>query len=147
VYIPVWGKLYQKTPNDQQSPLMPVMKECLELRRKLVIPLIANLTTNWLEHGEPIIRPMWYDQSENKDNASLYFHIHDQFMLGPDYVVAPIVKVDTKSREVHLPAGKWKQHGPVVNGTDQGKLREGPEKFTIENVPFTGLPVYFERIP
>jgi len=88
---------------------------------------------------------MWYDQPANKDYSSLYFQISNQFMLGPNYVVAPIVNVETKSREVHLPAGKWKQHGAVVNGAEPVVMRKGPAKFTIENIPFTGLPLYFER--
>jgi len=45
VYFPVSAKVYQDKP-DQQAQLESVMKDCLELRRKLVIPLIENLTTN-----------------------------------------------------------------------------------------------------
>ncbi len=52
----------------------------------------------------PIIRPMWWvDQTAEMAN------IDDQFMLGNDLLVAPIVIPGAKKRSVKLPNGTWRR--------------------------------------
>ena len=64
-----------------------------------------------------------------------YADIKDQFMMGNNLLVAPVVEKGAKSRKVVLPPGKWK--------ADDGKIHDGPA--TIEAVtPISRLP-HFER--
>ena len=76
--------------------------------------------------GEPILRPMCWS-SPGTEN------IKDQFMIGEDLVVAPIVTKNTYEREVFLPEGVWKD--------DLGEMYKGPVTIRTE-VPLNRLPYY-----
>ena len=51
---------------------------------------------------EPILRPLWFDYPEDP-KAFLY---NDQFLLGSEYIVAPILEAGVDYRNVYLPQGK-----------------------------------------
>ncbi|MDH5399979.1 MAG: hypothetical protein OEX02_17650, partial [Cyclobacteriaceae bacterium] len=81
--------------------------------------------------GMPVARPMALAYPD-----SGYELIKDQFMLGDDILVAPVVKKGQYQRNVVLPKGKWK--------SDDGKTYKGGKDISIE-VPLERLP-YFRRI-
>ena len=81
--------------------------------------------------GQPIVKPM-----ELAFPGKGYETIKDQFVLGNDIIVAPIVKKGERSRMVLLPKGKWID--------DLGKKHKGDELIKI-NVPLERLP-YFKLI-
>jgi alpha-glucosidase len=63
--------------------------------------------------------------------------IADQFVLGDDIIVAPVVKKGARSRKVVLPAGEWKAENGIRYADGQ----------TIQiDVPLERLP-YFTRVP
>ena len=55
-------------------------------------------------------------------------------MLGPDYLVAPVVKQGATSRDVYFPPGSWTH---FFDGTTV----QGPGKKTIQ-APLETFPVY-----
>lgn len=78
--------------------------------------------------GEPIVKPLtwfWPDAG--------YELIHDQFILGSDILVAPVVESGARSREVVFPEGTW-------IGDDGSKI-VGPATVEIK-VPLERLPYY-----
>jgi len=95
--------------------------------RQSHIDYIMKLVQQASETGEPVVAPMEY-RFPNKG----YARITDQFMLGPDVMVAPMVSPG-RSRTVVLPEGKWE--------SDDGRTIEGPCTIT-ENVPLERLPYY-----
>ena len=55
-----------------------------------------------MEKGLSVMRPMnWYS------NESWALNCVDQYMLGPDLLVAPVLKKGAKGRHVNLPEGNW----------------------------------------
>lgn len=82
--------------------------------------------------GEPIVKPMEY----SFPNMG-YEMLKDQFVLGEDIIVAPVVTKGTRSREVFLPKGKWR--------ADDGKIYTGGKKSITINVPLNRIP-YFQKI-
>ena len=62
-----------------------------------------------------------------------YELIKDQFVLGDDIIVAPVVKKGARSRYVVLPAGQWM--------ADDGSVVEGVKTVEI-NVPLERLPYF-----
>lgn len=79
--------------------------------------------------GEPIVRHLEYVFPHQG-----FLSCDDQYMLGDDYLVCPMLTKD-KTREVRLPKGNWVD--------DEGKKHKGGKTITI-NVPLTRLP-YFVR--
>ena len=55
-----------------------------------------------MEKGLSVMRPMnWY----SKESWAL--NCIDQYMLGPELLVAPVLKKGAKGRHVNLPEGQW----------------------------------------
>lgn len=94
------------------------------------IRLIMQLVHEAAKSGEPVIRNMEY-VFPNRG----YANVNDQFMLGNNVLVAPMVNKGN-SRSVVLPAGKWR--------ADDHKVYKGPVKIMI-NVPLDRLP-FFEKV-
>jgi hypothetical protein len=76
----------------------------LKTRSKL-IDLIEELSIKSSKTLQPICKPMWWLAPEDSNT----FDINDQFCLGDDIVVAPVVYDKQRRREVYLPKGEWKE--------------------------------------
>jgi alpha-D-xyloside xylohydrolase len=91
-----------------------IIKELLFLRERLR-PYIMEQMQKAHESGIPPMRPLFFDYSEDLESAN----IDDQFLLGPDVLVAPILTEGARSRTVYLPAGtSWTDawNGETLNG-------------------------------
>lgn len=55
------------------------------------------------QQGAPVVRHLFLHFPEDDQAAQ----IHDQFMLGPDLLVAPVLEPGARSRKLYLPAGPW----------------------------------------
>ena len=68
------------------------------------------------DSGEPILRPLEYNDPHHG-----YAGITDQFMLGRDLLVAPVVTKGTRQRKVIFPAGIWRDEDGTeyAGGTEQ----------------------------
>jgi alpha-D-xyloside xylohydrolase len=88
--------------------------EVLRLRERLR-PYIMEQMRVAHEQGLPPMRPLFVDFPA--DGAS--WTVSDQFLLGPDLLVAPITAEGEREREVYLPAGTgWLD--PYTGGTHEG---------------------------
>jgi alpha-glucosidase len=105
-------------------------KKAVEIREKFV-PLILKLAHQSANSGEPIVRPMEYVFPHQG-----YAAVKNQFMLGNDILVAPVLEKGAKSRNVLLPKGKWID--------DLGAFHKGGKAVEIE-VSLDRLP-YFTKM-
>jgi len=81
--------------------------------------------------GSPPMRPLFYDFPE--DAAA--WEIEDQFMFGPDLLVAPVLHEGAHSRRVYLPTGDtWH-----AAWTDE--IHAGGQWITVE-APLNRIPLY-----
>ncbi len=100
------GSLFTGQPNELWSygeEAFSVMKKQLDLRLSIK-PYIAKLMREAAETGAPLLRTMFY---EFPDDAHCW-ELEDQYMFGNRYLVAPILQLGQREREVYLPAGNWK---------------------------------------
>lgn len=101
------GHLYTGRPNELWShgeEAFAVMKD--QLRERLSLkPYIQELTREASRTGAPMMRTMFYEFPEDEK----CWEISDQYMFGSQYLVAPILELGQREREVYLPAGAWEE--------------------------------------
>ena len=91
-----------------------ILKRYLELRKHMK-PYIMELMKAAHEKGTPVMRPLFYDTPSDMQS----WNIEDEYMFGPDVLVAPVLYAGETERKVYLPKGsRWKNYwtGEVVNG-------------------------------
>ena len=79
-----------------------VIRKYLKLRYSL-LPFLYTTLEESHRTGVPLFRPLLLNY---QDDESTY-NIDDQFMIGDDLLLAPIMKPDVTRRLVYLPAGSW----------------------------------------
>jgi alpha-D-xyloside xylohydrolase len=110
-----------------------IIKGLLLLRENLK-PYLRVLNQAAHQHGTPPMRPLVFDFPADAAAANLA----DQFMLGPDLLVAPVTHQGAASRSVYLPAGViW------VNAFTGQEFQGGQ---TIQaDAPIDRIPVYWRK--
>ena len=107
-----------------------ILKKYLFIRENLR-PYIRECMKEASENGSPIMRPMFYDFYEDKH----CWETEDQYMFGPDLLVAPVMEEGTVSRNVYLPKGE------IWTECYTGKKYEGGQNVTAE-APIDIIPVF-----
>ena len=110
------GYLHTGQPNELWSygdEAYRIMKKYLDVRLSMK-EYIAGLMKDAAETGSPLIRTMFYEFPEDKQ----CWELPEQYMFGPDYLVAPILTAGATERTLYLPRGKWKnmENGDIVEG-------------------------------
>lgn len=80
---------------------LQAVKDAIAIRAQF-IPTIVDLAKHAAQTGEPIVRYMDYEYPGNG-----YERVSDQFLLGRDVLVAPILEAGSRSRQVRIPPGTW----------------------------------------
>jgi len=104
-----------------------ICRDMAVLHQKMGTKILA-LAKEAAKTGEPIVRHMEYVFPHQG-----YASIQDQFMLGDDILVAPVLEQNTYSRTVLFPEGEWKG--------DDGSILQGPCSDKIQ-APIERLPWY-----
>jgi alpha-glucosidase (family GH31 glycosyl hydrolase) len=84
--------------------------------------------------GEPVIRPVWWLAPD--DEYALV--CDDEFLLGADVLVAPVVEPRQRARDVYWPPGHWRD-------ARTGQIVAGPLALSNVPAPLDTLLVY-ERV-
>lgn len=92
---------------------------------------IVGLVNDSVKTGEPILKMMEYSYP-----GKGYEYITDQFLLGDDMLIAPVIKKGAVTKDVVFPDGKWED--------ENGKIYEGPATITVD-APLDVLP-YFKKV-
>ncbi len=78
------------------------VRTAIKLRYRL-LPYLYACFLRASETGEPVQRPLVFD---HQYDASVR-DVDDQYLLGPDLLVAPVVEAGVTARQVYLPDGDW----------------------------------------
>lgn len=108
------------------------VRAAILLRERLRGYVMTQMKTA-AERGVPPMRPLFFDFQDDAGAAE----VEDQFLFGPDLLVAPIVEYRARRRRVYLPAGAdW-----VEAGSGAGRRHEGG--VTIDAAaPIERIPVF-----
>ncbi len=124
------GRSGTHTPWSYDAQTVAVYNRLSKLHLAAV-PLIMRLWKQAAQTGVPVTRPLWLQYPADRRTWS-----EDQeWLLGPDVLVAPVVAESASSRAVYFPAGCWRQ--PTT-----GKVFRGPRTIIVPT-PLTALPYFF----
>ena len=107
-----------------------IIRDLVAMRQKFAVRFV-ELAAECGKSGEPMIRNLEYCFPGNG-----YAEIKDEFMVGDNLLVAPVMDKGAKSRKVVLPRGKWR--------SDDGQVYDGQRTIEVA-APLSRLP-YFEKM-
>lgn len=124
------GWVGNKEPWEFGEEFTKINRATVELRYQF-LPYIYSLFREHERSGSPVMRPLWYEFPNDK----LTYLIADQYMLGSDILVAPVVKEGMRTRGVYLPAdAEW------IDWWTGAKLESG--KTHYPQTPLDRLPLF-----
>ena len=128
------------TPSKDRTPwhiqersgddrVVPIYRFFAKLRMQL-IPYLAREAAWCVARGEPLLRPLLLDDGDDP----VTWRIVDQFRLGRNLLVAPVVEEGATERTLYLPAGQWQDFWT-------GAAATGGQWHTVP-APLERIPVY-----
>lgn len=107
-----------------------INRASVELRYQF-LPYLYTLFREHERTGAPVMRPLWYEFPNDK----LTYLINDQYMVGSDVLVAPVVKEGMRTRGIYLPVGAdW------IDWHTGEKLESGKTHYLT--APLDRLPIF-----
>ncbi len=100
--------------------------------RMALLPYSIQEASWCCEQGEPLMRPLWFDNPEDEQ----CWKIEDQYCFGRALLVAPVLHRGETKRRIYLPAGMWKDcwRGESIDGN----------RWIERDAPLEIIPVYRE---
>jgi alpha-glucosidase (family GH31 glycosyl hydrolase) len=114
------------------SPTADALITASLAQREGALDTICALSDAAAAELEPICRPMWWLDP----NDAATFAIDDQFALGDDVIVAPVVARGAVARDVYLTRGRWRDAAHPQTVYEGGCWLRGYE------APLERLPVF-----
>jgi alpha-glucosidase len=105
------------------------VRDAIELRYRL-LPYLYAAFLRAAETGAPVQRPLVFDHQDDPAVRDL----DDQYLLGPDLLVAPVIAPGQTARHVYLPAGHW-------HDWHTGEVLAGPD-WVLAPTPMDRIPLY-----
>ena len=98
--------------------------------RERIRPYLDAQMASAHELGIPPMRPLFVDFPDDARSWS----VEDEFLLGPDILVAPVLDAGARGRDVYLPPGSW-------SDAWSGTIYEGARQISVE-APLERIPVF-----
>ena len=108
-FLPWYRNHYNGYSKEFQEPYnygQPVSDNCrkyIELRYRM-LHVYYSAMYEASQTGTPICRPLFYHPTDGAD-LEVYQHLNDQFFVGRDFLVAPILSQNAPNRDIYLPNG------------------------------------------
>ena len=119
-------------PWDAGEDVAEMIRDVMALRGEMVEEIV-RLSRASCDALEPICAPLWWLDPKDPNT----FGVADQFALGRDVVVAPVVVPGARTRDVYLPEGLW------VEARDRdGEVYVGRAWLRDVHVPLEKLPCF-----
>ena len=115
---------FNKEPWLLEEPYRSIVKKFMKLRHGL-IPYLYTENHRAYEESKPLVRPMYYDYSENDDS----YDVPDQYKFGESLLVSAITSPDDEQLRLGctralIPQGRWYDvfNGRIYKGKSTKKL-------------------------
>ncbi|XP_063336070.1 SITS-binding protein [Pelmatolapia mariae] len=119
-----------------EGQVLNLTRNYLTRHQRDVAPLIEKYAEEWQVTGNPIYRPMWWLNPTD----SMTFTINDQFLIGDEVLVAPVVEKGAVQRDIYLPDGgfQWQD-------SQNARVFDGGTFLHDYPVPLTEVAVFLRR--
>ncbi|KAL4005992.1 hypothetical protein ACER0C_005705 [Sarotherodon galilaeus] len=119
-----------------EGQVLNLTRNYLTRHQRDVAPLIEKYAEEWQVTGNPIYRPMWWLNPTD----SVTFTINDQFLIGDEVLVAPVVEKGAVQRDIYLPDGgfQWQDN-------QNARVFDGGTFLHDYPVPLTEVAVFLRR--
>jgi alpha-glucosidase len=109
--------------------VLDLAREAIRLRYRL-LPYIYAAFLRASETGAPVQRPLVFDHQQDPAVRD----IDDEYLFGPDLLIAPVVAAGQTARQVYLPTGDWYDWhtGEPVGGG----------RYLLTATPMDRIPIY-----
>ncbi|XP_035718543.1 myogenesis-regulating glycosidase-like isoform X2 [Vespa mandarinia] len=124
---------YSFVPWDFDNETVEICKKYTDLHADIT-PLILDRMNECIKTGAPLNPPIWWVDPTDKTAHK----IKDEYLLGEEILVAPVIEEGAVSRDIYLPKGLWKDASDNVTYIGPGWIRN-------YDAPLDKLP-YFYRV-
>ncbi len=136
-FTPVFMSMSGWAPKDKQpyiygEPYTSINRKYLRLKLRLT-PYMYSLCHEAGETGVPAVRALVLEYPE--DPVALGTATRYQFLLGKNFLVAPVYRDEEKRDSIYLPRGKWFDYW-------DGKVYEGKTWLNAYPAPLGKLPLF-----
>ncbi|XP_011646420.1 myogenesis-regulating glycosidase [Pogonomyrmex barbatus] len=125
---------YSFVPWDYDNETIKICKRYTEMHDQYTEEILCAMKEA-IDKGTPVNPPIWWlDPTDTEAHK-----INDEYLLGEDILVAPIVERSLTKRDIYLPSGEWKDMNK------ENTIYMGPGWLKDYSVPIDILP-YFKKI-
>ncbi|XP_035796360.1 myogenesis-regulating glycosidase-like [Anopheles albimanus] len=121
---------YSKTPWDIDEESVTLAKKFTELHESYSDYIIQRMRLA-VSHGTPVNPPIWWLDPTDKIAQT----VNDEYLLGEDIVVAPVLAEFATTRDIYLPKGTWRDG-------NTGRMHEGGRWIYNYTAPMDTLPYF-----
>ncbi|WP_053217064.1 glycoside hydrolase family 31 protein [Virgibacillus senegalensis] len=125
------GFLYQE-PWRFGERYEAVIKEYIRMRYRWM-PQFYSLFAKASKQGLPVMRPLFMEFPDDEKT----YNLNDQFMIGDNVIIAPILAPAVVDRAVYLPEGEWIEAA-------SGKVYQGKQTYLI-HAELEDLPLFIKK--
>ncbi|MEC5422948.1 glycoside hydrolase family 31 protein [Virgibacillus sp. C22-A2] len=125
------GTLYQE-PWQFGEKYEHIMKKYIQMRYKWM-PQLYSLFYQASKQGLSVMRPLLLEYPEDVKT----YNMNDQFMIGDNVLMAPILAPSVVDRAVYLPQGDWVEY-------ETGEVFEG-EKTHLIHAELEDMPIFIKK--
>jgi myogenesis-regulating glycosidase len=123
---------FSLAPWDFGEECSEICRKCAELHLEF-LPTLQKFAREAVKTGEPIIRPVFWLAPSDEQALTC----DDQFLVGDEILVAPVLFPKQTTREVYFPPGVWRDHW-------SGELFSGPSVVENYPAPLNKLPFFIK---
>jgi alpha-glucosidase len=109
--------------------VLQIARDAIKLRYRLM-PYLYSAFVAASRDGSPIQRPLIYEYQYDSETVNL----DDEYLLGGDLLVAPVLEPGASSRSVYLPEGEWYDW-------HTGNLIQGKQRVKVD-APLDTIPLF-----
>uniref|UniRef100_U3KB16 Glycosyl hydrolase family 31 C-terminal domain-containing protein n=1 Tax=Ficedula albicollis TaxID=59894 RepID=U3KB16_FICAL len=113
--------------------VLNLTRQCIQRHRDFVVPLLLKYSEEWQSLGYPIFRPAWWLSPTDP----VAFTIEDEFLIGDEVLVAPIIEKGQTWRDIYLPG-----EGHLWLDTNSARVFDGGTTLRNYSASLAEVPVF-----